>query len=165
MRVYRSTPHGSSKVAPSNLLLIRSNHSKLPLPVESHSSNESQEKARENDMARKAAMKAYADKRRRANLNQFQIGDKVVLDQHAGRSIFNKYELRFADKLLSVKRIKGSMVTTQDMNGKFMTRNCSLFKKAPPGINDDGELKVLPRGSTSVHGEAEENQQAVVQEQ
>ena len=57
------------------------------------------------------------------------------------------------------------MVTTRDRNGKLMTRNCSLFKKAPPGINDDGELEVLPRGSTSAHGEAVENRQAVVQEQ
>ena len=53
----------------------------------------------------------------------------------------------------------------QDRNGKFMTRNFSLFKKAPPDINDDGEIEILPRVSTSVHGEAEENQQAVVQEQ
>ena len=131
LRAYRNTPHGSSKNAPSNLLFIRSNHSKMPLPVESHSSSESREKARENDMVRKATMKAYAEKRRLADINQFQIGDKVVLDQHAGRSIFNKYESKFTDKLPKVKSIKGSMVTIQERNRKFITWNCSLFKKAP----------------------------------
>ena len=144
LRAYRNTPHSSTKVAPSDLLFIKSNSSKLPSIISDQKEGDIQIKAKMNDSQKKATMKAYSDVKRRAKPTQFRVRDQVVLDQHFGKKMFNKYEARFMDKVMTIKNIKGSMITVEDKNGHCMTRNCVFFKTATPNTNNDGELETLP---------------------
>ena len=58
--------------------------------------------------------------------------------------MFNKYEARFRDKVMTIKNIKGSMITFEDKNSNPMTRNCAFFKAATPTTYNDVELETLP---------------------
>ena len=82
MRAYRNAPQCSSLVPPAELIFIHANSSKLPIKVnDMRTKDEIQQFAKNNDQVAKANMNRYADKRRKAVDNQFNIGDKVLINQ------------------------------------------------------------------------------------
>ena len=144
LRAYRNSPHGSTRVAPSQLIFIRSNSSKLPARIEEDlKKNELFEMAKLNDNKAKEAMKAYADSKRKAKQSRFSIGDKVLINQRAGKKLNNKTKTKFSSQVWTIKNMKGSMLTVE-ANGQEKTRNAFWFKLAPENMGEEIELEVLP---------------------
>ena len=84
-------------------------------------------------------MKSYADKRRRAAKHEFNIGDKVLVNQLHNKKIFNKIKSKAANEVFEIKAIKGSMITVFSGNREF-TRNVYLFKRAPESMEMNFEI-------------------------
>ena len=72
----------------------------------------------------KAKMKQYVDQRRRPKDTTIHIGDSVLLRQKKQ----SKFTTRFDPTPFKVTCMKGTMITAM-RNGKYVTRNASLFKK------------------------------------
>ena len=78
-----------------------------------------------HDSKSKTAMKEYTDKKRRAKLHDFQIGDLVV--HKWSRS--NKYQCLFDPDAYNITAINHSMITATRDNHQ-VTRNASFFQLA-----------------------------------
>ena len=131
LRAYRNAPQCSSQIAPSELIFVKSNSSKLPLRIQDlRLKKDIQMLAEENDQQAKGKMKLYADKRRKAVQHEFSVGDKVLVNQFHNKKVYNKIKSKAANELFEIKAIKGSMITAFSGN-RELTRNVSLFKKAP----------------------------------
>ena len=120
---YRATPHSTTGYPPSELLFNRSVRTKLPQTVTVRDSQKDSV-VRSKDERAKSKMKQYADVRRKARHTVIQVGDRVLLRQRKQ----NKFSTRFDPKPFRVTRKKGTMITAF-RNGKYVTRNSSLFKK------------------------------------
>ena len=120
---YRATPHATTGVSPANLLFNRAINTKLPQsPPDSKSDKDSV--VRERDSNAKAKMKAYADKKRRAQQSEIKVGDMVLMKQRKQ----TKFSTKFDPVPFRVERMKGTMATVV-RNGKYVSRNASLLKK------------------------------------
>ena len=102
-------------------------------------SNELFKIAKENDAQAKYKMKVYADKKRKAKESKFEIGDKVLLTQRAGKKLVNKNKTEFSKQVWTITAIKGSMITVE-ANNQSRTRNAYWFKLAPKDMNQNFEL-------------------------
>ena len=69
-------------------------------------------------------MKQLADTKRRAEASTIEIGDTVLVRQRKE----SKFTSKFDQHPFKVVRQKGTMITA-NRNGKFITRNTSMFKK------------------------------------
>ena len=89
-------------------------------------SNQSQvgSKVQQNDDRAKHRMKEHADTRSRAKQSNIKVGDTVLIRQRKE----NKWSTKFDPSPFRVVRRKGTMVTAL-RNGKYVSRNTSLFKK------------------------------------
>ena len=72
---------------------------------------------------KKVQMKENAD-RRRAKVLELKVEDVVLMKQRK----INKFSVTFDPVPFKVVRVKGSMITVT-RNGKYLTRNISMFKK------------------------------------
>ena len=79
---------------------------------------------RSQDEQAKSKMKQYADAKRKATDTLIQVGDTVLLRQKKQ----NKFSTKFDPSPFKVTRKRGTMVTAL-RNGKYVTRNASLFKR------------------------------------
>ena len=51
-------------------------------------------------------MKLYVDKRRRAANHEFNIGDKVLVNQLHNKKVFNKIKSKAANEVFDIKQLK-----------------------------------------------------------
>ena len=77
------------------------------------------------NVAKKKKMKNYADTSRNAKESEINIGDTVLVKKEKG----NKFSTIFNTTLYLIIKRKGSMLTAKSINGHYITRNISLFKK------------------------------------
>ena len=101
--------------------------SRLPNTIEPNIQDNLTSFALANDAKAKNKMKAYADKRYRAQPSPLKVADKVLLD--VKRNILNDIKVtRFVDENYVISAKNGSMVTASNARHSI-TRNSSFFKK------------------------------------
>ena len=109
---YRTTPHTTTGVPPSQLLFNRIIRNTIP----SYQSSESVDsctvhrKARANDKKRKEKMKHYADNKCHAKTSELKLGDTVLVKQPKR----NKFTTTFDPNPLTVVAVKGSMISAKE---------------------------------------------------
>ena len=132
---YRTTPHSTTGVAPSELLMGRKLRDKLPtLPIRPMESDW-QQLVRERDEQRKMTSKLYADTKRHAIETEIQIGDKVLLQ----KSKDNKLSTSFEEQPVKVNGKEGNALKLQTDDGHKM-RNVADAKKFQ---EDDTEYRAI----------------------
>lgn len=125
LRAYRSTPHSSTGVAPSQLLFGANRTSRLPASIkESKSRKEFKQMAVENDKNAKLKVSIANDKKLHAKQHQIKEGDVVLARQKR----LNKFMTRYSTDQNIVKQVKGPMITVETPEGKVYTRNADKFK-------------------------------------
>ena len=77
---FRNTPHPSTRKTPSELMMDRIVRTKVPVYI-TPSTSTSHREAQQNDSAARGKQKEYADRHRRARLQEVKVGDKVLLWQ------------------------------------------------------------------------------------
>ena len=120
---YRTAPHTTTGVAPSELLFNRTVKGKLPVSQKRNIINK-HKRARENEITKQKYNKQYADNRRNANTSNIKIGDQVLVRQPRQ----NKLTSRFSTTRYTVTERNKSQVTARSRNGHTITRNVSHFK-------------------------------------
>ena len=129
LAAYRSTPHSSTRVAPSTIMFGREIKHTLPHVPTRVNTDEIHRKLEYNyDRKVKQESKRYTDRKRHATERELQIGDQVLVKQRK----LNKLTTSFDIVPYYVTAIKGTMVTAQaTANNKVITRNISHFKPLP----------------------------------
>ena len=134
LRSYRSTPHTSTGVSPSDLLFKNCDTSRLPKWTTHTALEKSQERvAAINDAKAKASMKTFADNRRRTKPHHLTVGMRVLVKLDPV-PIRNKRKSRYFDSTYTIDSINGSMVTASSQAGHSITRNSSFFKCITPEV-------------------------------
>ena len=114
LRSYRSTPHRTTGVAPSEALFGECRTSRFPKVTSPHPKTREKELLVElqrlNDSRKKVKAKQYTDLKRKAVRHNFKVGEEVLLRQKRLR----KSMTPFADRELVVVVIKTSMITETD---------------------------------------------------
>ena len=124
LRVYRDTPHSTTKVAPSALMFGHSRTSGIPQVNPTHKQQQKFHiEARANDERAKARMATEYDARMKTRETTFTIGDRVLIKVDRK----SKADMPWDPKPLTVVKIKGSMITAARA-GLERTRNSSCFK-------------------------------------
>ena len=121
---YRTTPHCTTKVAPSELLFNRKIRGKLP-SIEKKLVLNRHKEARENEKKSQAYHKSYADNRRNAKESNIKVGDTVLVKQKRQ----NKLTSRFNKTPYVVIQRKGTQVIAENNQKHRVKRNVSHFKK------------------------------------
>ncbi|XP_065058440.1 uncharacterized protein K02A2.6-like [Rhopilema esculentum] len=121
---YRSTPHCTTKVAPSQLLFNRKVRGKIPeitgrIVINKHKD------ARENEIKSQNYHTKYANQRRNAKESSIAVGDAVLVKQQRR----NKITSRFNKTPYLVVERKGTQVTAENSQKHRVTRNVSHFKR------------------------------------
>ena len=136
---YRTTPHATTKIAPSDLLFNRVVNGKLPTLVKNKTINRHKE-AVENERLRAEYNKVYADKKRHAKPCDIKVGDYVLIKQDKQ----NKLTPRFNEKPLIVVHRNKSRITVEDNDKRKITRNVSHFKRILTPSNLENEANSEP---------------------
>ena len=123
LRSYRSTPHLTTGVAPSVLLLGRATRNKLP---QIKSLDPVAEIIRRKDSSQKQKIKAYADNKSYVTPCTIRPGESVLVKKSYTAS---KSDLPYNSTPMTVVSKKGSMITAQGDGQPQITRNSSFFKK------------------------------------
>ena len=131
LRSYRSTPHSSTRQAPTTALFGRTMNIKLPTVRNSVSDS-----IHEADQLAKAKMKTYADARRHTSPINLAVGDAVLVLQDKK----NKLSSPYSPHPYVILDICGSMVTAK-RHGHKITRNSSFFKRVPETIPNYHQLE------------------------
>ena len=136
---YRTTPHATTKIAPSDLLFNRVVNGKLPTLVKNKTISRHKE-AVENERLRAEYNKVYADKKRHAKPCDIKVGDYVLIKQDKQ----NKLTPRFNEKPLIVVHRNKSRITVEDNDKRKITRNVSHFKRILTPSNLENEANSEP---------------------
>ena len=136
---YRTTPHATTKIAPSDLLFNRVVNGKLPTLVKNKTINRHKE-AVENERLRAEYNKVYADKQRHPKPCDIKVGDYVLIKQDKQ----NKLTPRFNEKPLIVVHRNKSRITVEDNDKRKITRNVSHFKRILIPSNLENEANSEP---------------------
>ncbi len=131
---YRTTPHCTTGVPPSELLFNRTVKGKIPVITKKKITNRHKE-ARDNEKTRRERNKEYADHRRKARKSDIEIGDYVLVRQEKK----NKLTANFNPEPYKVIKKTGVEITAQRNNGHKITRNVSHFKKIKKPEDTDDE--------------------------
>ena len=121
---YRTTPHCTTGVPPSELLFNRTVKGKIPVMTKKKILDRPKE-ARDNEITRKERNKEYADHRRKAKKSEIEIGDYVLVRQQRK----NKLTANFNPEPCKVVKKTGVEIIAQRNNDQKITRNVSHFKK------------------------------------
>jgi len=125
LRAYRSTPHSSTGVAPSQLLFGFNRTNRLPSAmIDSVSRDEYKKMAQINDKAAKLKAKTANDSKRHAKTHSIKEDDLVLVQQKRLNKFINKY----ATEPVKVKSVTGPMITVEEKEGRVLTRNAEKFK-------------------------------------
>ena len=137
---YRTTPHCTTGVPPSELFFNCTVKGKLPVITTKIIVNRHKE-ARDNEETRKERNKEYADHRRKAKKSEIKVGDYVLVRQEKK----NKLTTNFNHEPYKVIKKAGVEITAQRNNGHKITRNISHFKKIKkPEDDTDNECSDYP---------------------
>ena len=121
---YRTTPHCTTGVPPSELLFNRVIKGKLPVINSKKIVNQHKE-ARDNEKTRQERNREYANQRRNTRKSDLQVGDYVLVRQEKK----NKLTANFNHKLYKVIKKTGSEILAQSKDGHIVKRNVSHFKQ------------------------------------
>lgn len=162
LRVYRDTPHSTTKVPPASLMFGRSTHSGIPSLscTNKYAADPIHALARRNDEEAKAKMKEHFDQVMKTRERHLEVGKKVLVKQDQKR----KSDTFWDPKPLIITEMKGSMITAS-REDKRVTRNSSFFKLFMEDLDDledieiegkigsSGSLKELTDGFSNERGE------------
>lgn len=131
LRNYRTTPHATTGVAPSVLLMKRAVHNKIP---QANSVDPISDIIRKHDSSQKMKIKVYADNKRCIKPCDISPGDAVLVKKPfnmvKGSTVYNPNPMTVVQK-------KGSMITARNED-TTVTRNSSFFKKLTQPMPPDG---------------------------
>ncbi|CAB4036104.1 Hypothetical predicted protein [Paramuricea clavata] len=126
---YRTTPHCTTGVPPSELLFNRVIKGKLPVINSKRIVNYHKE-ARDNEKTRRERNREYANQRRNTRKSDLQVGDYVLVRQEKK----NKLTANFNHKpyniygIITIKKT-GSEILAQSKDGHIVKRNVSHYKR------------------------------------
>eukprot|EP00795_Rhopilema_esculentum_P017825 gene17825-9513_t len=123
---YRTTPHSTTKVPPSELLFNRTVRGALPTLKPRTIVNRHKE-AKDNEQKRCIYNKTYADLHRNAKESSIKVGDTVLVQQEKKQKLMPK----FNTTPYKVIARKGSTVVAENKERHRITRNVSHFKQIP----------------------------------
>ena len=129
---YRSTPHSTTNVPPSQLLFNRQIRGTLPTLPRKHHLIDRHAEAHDNHELKKEKGRNYANQHRRTKRSFIKIGDKVLIKQ--GKR--DKLSTNFNTTPYTIVSVNGSRLTAE-RNGHKVTRNASFFKKFKGQTQDD----------------------------
>lgn len=121
LRVYRATPHSTTKVAPGDLFLRNANTSLLP-SIRKFVPTAIDKLAKANSEKRKVVMKQDADKRLHTKEHTFKVGDLVIVKQPKIRKSTPKFNL----SPYTVTSVHGNMIQAKN-EIHDICRNSSFF--------------------------------------
>ena len=141
---YRTTPHCTTGVPPSELLFNRVVKGKIPVINKKKVVNRHSE-ARDNETKRKERNREYADQRRNTRKSEIKIGDYVFVKQEKK----NKLSVNFNQKPYKVIKRTGVEISAQSNDGHIITRNISHFKRInkPDDDTDDEQYEYQQNSS------------------
>ena len=122
---YRNTPHPSTGVAPSQLMMNRPIRTRIPQIIKNPSSSKLQE-ARLKDQETRADRKKKLDLRKTAQEKEVAIGDKVLVSQRKSTT-----KPPYDARPFVVTEVKGTQVTAERGNMKRV-RNLGKVKVLRP---------------------------------
>ncbi|CAB3998539.1 Transposon Tf2-9 poly [Paramuricea clavata] len=136
---YRTTPHCTTGVPPSELLFNRQVQGKLPILQKRNLVNRHNE-AREKEGERQQYNKRYADEKRNVRESPIKVGDYVLWKQERR----NKLTPNFNETPHIVISRNNNTVTARSQTGHTITRNVSHFKpilkpKIDVQVDDDDD--------------------------
>ena len=91
LRNYRSVPHPSTGVAPSNLLFNRNRTSRFPHITSNENDDRTDKFVQSKDAGSKLKSKVYTDKKRHARFDDLEIGDVVYGKQKRTNKFMTKF--------------------------------------------------------------------------
>ena len=121
---YRSTPHSTMNVPPSQLLYNHQIRGTLPTLPRKHHLIDRHAEAHNNHELKKEKGRKYANQHRRTKRSFIKIGDKVLIKQRKR----DKLSTNFNTTPYTIVSVNGSRLTAE-RNGHKVTRNASFFKK------------------------------------
>ena len=126
MLAYRTTPHCTTGVAPSQLLFNREVRTNIPTVVKEGDIDYKilHEQARINTSAKQSKAQQYTDKRGRSRKTNIEVGMKVLVKQERK----NKFSTEFDPTPLTVTKVNGTKIIAA-RHGFTATRNMSYFKR------------------------------------
>ena len=124
LRLYRGTPHTSTKISPFEALTGRKMKIGLPdSPITGQTNKSAYSRITENDRIIKCKMTSYADAKQHTCQSNLQPGDYVLVKQKR----MNKLSTPYSHHPYVVIQKKGTMITAQRGENQI-TRNSSHFK-------------------------------------
>ena len=121
---YRTTPHCTTGVPPSEQLFNRVIKGKLPV-INSKKIVNRHKEARDKEKTRQERNREYANQRRNTRKSDLQVGDYVLVRQEKK----NKLTANFNHKPYKVIKKTGSEILAQSKDGHIVKRNVSHFKR------------------------------------
>ncbi|XP_038060081.1 uncharacterized protein K02A2.6-like [Patiria miniata] len=151
LRNYRATPHATTGTPPATLLFGRPMRTRLPETTRTTPNPN----AKRKDKRRKAAMKAYADKREHAKHKNITVGDTVLIRRDG---MVAKDQTPYHLQPYIVTDTRGSMITARRGSHR-VTRNISRFKRIndqpqPSHDSDESDLDDLSDTPTQTPNQA-----------
>ena len=131
---YRTTPHSSTGVPPSELLFNRKIRGTLPVLSRNIIVNRHNE-AREKESRRQEYNKSYVNNRRNAKKSNISVGDYVLVRQPKQ----NKLTPHFSQKPYLVIHKNKTVIKARSTDGHEIERNISHFKKIPKSNDNESD--------------------------
>ena len=130
LRNYRTTPHATTGVAPSVLLMKRAVRNKIP---QINNADPISEIIGKHDSTQKMKIKAYADNKSYVKPSDITLGDSVLVKRpftrNKGMSVYNPSPMK-------VVKTKGTMITAKNADN-IVSRNSSFFKRLSQTVPHD----------------------------
>ena len=131
---YRTTPHSSTGVPPSELLFNRKIRGTLPVLSRNIIVNRHNE-AREKESRRQEYNKSYVNNRRNTKKSNISVGDYVLVRQPKQ----NKLTPHFSQKPYLVIHKNKTVIKARSTDGHEIERNISHFKKIPKSNDNESD--------------------------
>ena len=131
---YRTTPHSSTGVPPSELLFNRKIRGTLPVLSRNIIVNRHNE-AREKESRRQEYNKSYVNNRRNTKKSNISVGDYVLVRQPKQ----NKLTPHFSQKPYLVIHKNKTVIKSRSTDGHEIERNISHFKKIPKSNDNESD--------------------------
>lgn len=159
---YLATPHSSTGIPPAQLI-FRFNRTARLVNISKHKDFQKSsldEIAVGNDKAAKSHIEIHGNKHLRVTMNDFKIGDLVLL-QDLNQKFKRKTNPKRRQELFKIVAINHSMVSAKSMlSDKIITRNSSFFKKTTSNVGDNISVS---RAETITGSKDVNNGQQIVQ--